>query len=138
MSQENVEIVHSAYEAIRERDFEALIPFVDPEVEIVSLLLEPEGPYRGHEGMRRFWADLFDVFPNWRPQPREIRDLGENVVLRLDVEGEGALSGFPVEQTVWQVVRFRDGRVTWTRFFRTEPDALEAVGLSEQDSHADS
>lgn len=131
MSRDHVEIAERAYEAIRQRDFDALIPMMDPEVEIVPLVLEPEGPYRGHEGMRRFFADLFDAFPDWRPQPREFRDLGEAVVIRLDVEGAGALSGVPVEQTIWQVVRFSDVRVRWTRFFRTETEALEAVGLLE-------
>jgi hypothetical protein len=39
--------------------------------------------------------------------------------------------GVEVRQTVWNVVRFRDGKATWWQFFRTEDEALEAAGLRE-------
>jgi hypothetical protein len=43
----------------------------------------------------------------------------------------GTLSGVPVEQAMWQATKFRDGKVIWWAFFRTERQALEAVGLRE-------
>jgi len=39
------------------------------------------------------------------------------------------LSGVPVEQTMWQAVKLRDGKLTWWASFRTESEALAAVGL---------
>lgn len=44
----------------------------------------------------------------------------------------GLLSGVPVEQTMWQAVRLRDGKLSWWSSFRTEAEALEAAGLSKE------
>jgi hypothetical protein len=41
----------------------------------------------------------------------------------------GTLGGVPLEQTMWQAVKFRAGKARWWAFFRTKDDALEAVGL---------
>jgi hypothetical protein len=42
-----------------------------------------------------------------------------------------------VEDEIWFVAGFRNGRVAEWRMFGAESQALEAVGLSEQDAHAD-
>ena len=42
----------------------------------------------------------------------------------------GTLGGVPVEQTMWQAVELRDGKVCWWAFFRSEPEAREAAGLT--------
>ena len=60
---------------------------------------------------------------------KEVRDLGDTVVAR--VLGTYRPRGVEVRQTVWNVVRFRDGKATWWQFFRTEDEALEAAGLEE-------
>jgi hypothetical protein len=43
-----------------------------------------------------------------------------------------------MERTMWLAVKWRDNKTVWWRAFRSEAEALEAVGLSEQDTHADS
>ena len=62
-------------------------------------------------------------------EPVEVRDLGDTVLARI--VGTYRPSGVEVRQTIWQVVRYRDGKGTWWQFFRTEAEALEAAGLSE-------
>jgi len=58
-----------------------------------------------------------------------LRDVRQRIIRKVeDVE---------VPQTMWQVIRVRDGRAAWWEIFRTEAEALEAAGLSEQDAHAD-
>ena len=37
-----------------------------------------------------------------------------------------------------QVWKVRDGKIVWHRLYEDREAALEAVGLSEQDPHADS
>ena len=41
------------------------------------------------------------------------------------------MGGVPLEQTMWQATRMRDGKVSWWGVFRTEPEAVEAAGLRE-------
>jgi SnoaL-like domain len=52
MSQQNVDVVRASFEAFRRRDLDAFLSCFDPEVEYRSLVLEVEGTYHGHEGMR--------------------------------------------------------------------------------------
>jgi hypothetical protein len=41
------------------------------------------------------------------------------------------MSGVPLEQTMWQAVDVRDGKVRWWALYRSESEALEAAGLSD-------
>jgi hypothetical protein len=41
----------------------------------------------------------------------------------------GLLGGVPVELPMWLAASLREGKVSWWSFFRTEREALEAVGL---------
>ena len=54
------------------------------------------------------------------------------------MSGEGKASEAPVDILGWSVHTLRNGRLIRVDVFGTEPEALKAVGLSEQDAHADS
>jgi hypothetical protein len=43
----------------------------------------------------------------------------------------GRVGGVPLEQTGWQAIESRAGKVSWWGTFRTEDEALEAVRLRE-------
>ena len=47
-----MDVVRATFEAFRRRDLDAFLSCFDPEVEYRSLVLEVEGTYHGHEGMR--------------------------------------------------------------------------------------
>jgi ketosteroid isomerase-like protein len=138
MSQENVELTYRAYDAFNRRDLGAFLTLMDDDVETVSRLVAMEGAYRGHDGVRRWWRSLFDAFPDWTNEVVEMRDLGDLTVTRLHLRGHGAGSDVPLDETIWQVVRWRQGKCVWWRTFFTRDEALEAVGLSEHDAPADS
>jgi ketosteroid isomerase-like protein len=133
MSQENVELAHRAYDAFNRRDLDAFLALCDPGIEFVSYLMQVEGgdPYRGHDGVRSWWARLFGVYPDFISEVEEMRDLGDRTIARIRIQGHGVESDAPMEQTVWQTAEFRNGKVVWWRFVRSEADALEAPGLSE-------
>ncbi len=131
MSQENVEVVHATFEAFQARDLDAFLGYMDPEVEYRSLVLEVEGVYHGHEGIRSWWESVLAVFPDWSPQIAEARDLGDRVVARVRAEGHGTGSGIPLERDIWHMADVRDGRLKSAAFFRTEQEALEAAALQD-------
>ena len=122
MAQSDIEVVRGSHEAFRRRDFDA---FVD--IEFSSLVLEVEGTYRGHDGIRSWWNDILAVFPDWQPQVEDAREVGGRVVLRVRAEGSGTGSGIDVDRDIWQVAEVRDGRLTAWRFFRSEDEALAAA-----------
>jgi hypothetical protein len=44
---------------------------------------------------------------------------------------DGTLGEVPLNLSMWLAARLRDGRVTWWSWYRTEQEALDAVGARE-------
>ncbi len=131
MSQENVELTRRAFQAFNDRDLDAVLAGLHHDVEAFPRLAAVEGGYRGHDGVRRWWAELLGAFPDFHVELLELRDLGEFIVLSLRLRGSGAESDTPVDAVAWHVNEFRDGKVIRWRVYTSESEALEAVGASE-------
>jgi ketosteroid isomerase-like protein len=132
MSQENVELHHRAIEAFNRRDLEAWLELADEGVEFVPLNLELEGgSYRGHAGVRRFWANYLTVFRDSTIEVDEVRDLGEITLALIRFRGHGTGSDVPFEAPVWQLVQWRRQKCVSWHSFRSEAGALEAAGVAE-------
>ena len=138
MSQENVELHYRVIDAVNRRDLDAVLTVMDDDVESVSRIVAVEGGLHGHDGFRRWWENWFDVWPDYKIEVLEVRDLGNVTVAALRALGHGAANTLPFEDTIWQASRWRRGKCIWWRNFGSQDEALEAVGLSEQDAHADS
>jgi ketosteroid isomerase-like protein len=124
-----MEIVRRGVTACLDRDLDGILAVADPDIVVRSLLTEAERAlYHGHDGVRDWFAAVFGVFPDWRPEPQPPSyEDDEAVVLALDVTATGAASGAPIDQTYWLGARVRAGKITFFGFFRTEADALDAV-----------
>jgi ketosteroid isomerase-like protein len=133
MSQENVELVYQFIDAFNRRDVESFLALCDTEVEYFSHVVELEGggPYRGHDGIRRWWASLLAISPDFRVDIEEVRDLGDITLTRWRAHGHGAGSDVPMEQTQWAVGEWRHGKAVWGRVVLSEAEALEAAGIEE-------
>ena len=140
MSQENLEIkalAHVAFDALNRGDLDGYLSLVHPEAEFTSMIAEAEGEtFRGHDGARRWWKSVRATFTEVHWDYDLVQARGDRGVAMLRIQG--TLSGIEVAQTMWQAIVLQDGKAVWWGFFRTEAEALEAVGLSEQDAHADS
>jgi ketosteroid isomerase-like protein len=133
MSEENVDVLHQAIDAFNRRDLDAFLALCDPDVEFISYLAQVEGgdPYRGHDGVQDWWERLLAVYPDFRAEIEEARDLGDRTIARARVHGRGVESDAPMDQTMWQLAEYRHGKTIGWRFFTSEADALEAAGLEE-------
>jgi ketosteroid isomerase-like protein len=127
MPEDNVGTVRSSYDAFDRRDLDAFLSVHDPGIEFRSLVLEVEGVYRGHDGLRSWWENVLDVFPDWQPQMEDARESGDRVLVRVRTEGAGTGTGIDLERHTWNVVEVHDGRITSSAFYRTEDEALEAM-----------
>ena len=85
--------------------------------------------YRGHDGIREWWGDLFAIFPDFSFEVLEVRDLDKHLVIGIQIRGRGADSGAPFEQRVWQANEWRNGAAVWWQTFDSKGAALEAVAL---------
>jgi ketosteroid isomerase-like protein len=133
MSQENVEIVRQGHETFNRRDLEAYLALHDTDEEFTPYerAVEGLGPYRGHDGVRRWWDETFETLPDFSVELHEVRDLGDLTLVHGSLRGHGAGSGASFERTYWGLFRCRDKRIVWWHAFQTEAEALEAAGLRE-------
>ena len=136
MSQENVEIVRRAMDAFNTQDRDRFLSFMDPEIEFESLV--EQKTYRGFAGMEQYRDDIDAVMDDFHTEEDRFLDAGRDRVLHLyRVVGRGAGSGVPVSRNnaiLWQL---RNGKLLKGQVYLDQREALEAVGLSEQDAHSD-
>ena len=140
MSKENVEIVRRIYALLDQGD-EAVWDLAPHEavVDFSRRLIDPV-VLRGLDQVRAWYEREGEMWEggHTRWQPEELIDAGDKVLALVRVSARGKASGVPVEAHVWAVSRFSDGKlVEWTYFGDDRAAAFEAVGLSEQDVHAD-
>ena len=129
MSRENVEVMEAVYAAISDRDLNAFLALAHPEIEFRSLIAEAEGQtFHGHEGVREWWESVI-LSLDVRPGAEAIEGFRDRGVGRLRLAGN--VAGTRVPQTMWMAWRVRGGLLIWWETFRTEDEALEAVGLRE-------
>src|SRR5687768_10657848 len=140
MSQENVELVTGYIDAWNREDMKVLFALSDPEVEFVSIFAGMEGrTYQGDGGIREYFADMRDTWTEFHRDVQRVIDAGDDrAVVFFRLRGTARASGVPVDENVTTVFELRNRRVHRMVVFRDRREALEAVGLSEQDAHADS
>ena len=131
MSQENVEVVQAAYEAIARRDREALDAILRehlaPDFEFDAVLTG--ATYKGADGLWELLDDIQDTV-GYRPEVQEAVDLDEHVLIVLRMSGRGSRSGAAVAQQGAVLVTFDGSTLVSGRSFASKADALEAVGRS--------
>jgi len=126
-----MELHFRSIEAVNQRDLDAFLTLMDEEVEVVSRIVAVEGGLHGHQGVRQWWDDWFESFPDYNVEVVGMRDLGNVTIATINAVGHGAGSALPVEDNVWLACRWRDGKCIWWQVFRAEAEALEAAGLEE-------
>ncbi len=131
--------VKRAFDAMARSDLELVLLRYDPNVEVwmrgMSGVGGPDGRYRGHEGVRTIYAEIDEVFSEWRWRISSVVDGGDRLAIRADFFGVGRGSG--VETTLndaGTAARLSArGSATWQEWFVEEngwQKALEAAGLS--------
>jgi ketosteroid isomerase-like protein len=129
-----VDIVRQAFAAFERRDAEALVGLCADDVvfEPVTARVATAGePYRGHEGMRRYVADVTRIWQELRPEPSAFYEEPGGIVVatgRVYAWGVGRVIDSPAGW-LWQV---RDGKIAYARVFETARGALEAAGIRPQ------
>jgi len=117
---------------------DALRELYDPDAIIVRGLAgwpEP-GPFVGREDVVRAFENLRGAWDSDALENVRLIDAGDRVVARSTWRGIGRGPELNMDQTV--IVTLRKRKIFLMEYFWDHTEALEAVGLSEQDAHADS
>jgi ketosteroid isomerase-like protein len=135
MSEENVQLVRRAYEALNAGDVERLIELCDQsfELDMEERVFNP-ATFRGHDGIRRFYGEVRDVWEEYRWDPEELIDAGNQVVAFLRAHGRGRGSGLEVARRVAMVWTIAGERALGLRLYVDRAAALRAAGLPGRDA----
>jgi ketosteroid isomerase-like protein len=131
MAADNVERFRRYSELLNETG-EVAVEFLDPGVEMKMFSGSPiPGPYRGHEGVRRWREDTFDVIEDWRLELDEVLTGDDPDVLVAIHRFVGRMkhTHLPANFPLAVVVRFRDGRIADFESYRERHEALDAAGI---------
>jgi hypothetical protein len=140
MSQENVELLRASLEAFRagtsESDREGMLTKIeetwDPEIELDASeapVLDIGEVYRGKDAVKRFWREWLAAWETNRFE-YELVDAGERVLMLFDLQMRGRSTGIemPFGKVAW-VLTYRGGLLVHQKFYMSQSEALEAVGL---------
>ena len=143
MSQENVEVVRRFIEALEltqtSGDWQPVLAEVDPDVQIDDLDISLDTElYRGRDRVSKWVGVWSDAWESWRVEDVQVRPVGDDRAIALFlmvVRGKG--SGIELSRRDALVCTLRAGKIAEVGYYNDQHQALEAVGLSEQDAHAD-
>lgn len=114
---EDVDTVRAIYDAFALRDIDAALPHVAEDI-----VFEPSGtarltgrtePYRGHDGVREYFADATRVWDELTLHAEDVRAARDSVV--VFGRAEGRVDGQPVRRRVVWTWRLRDGKAVSMR-----------------------
>jgi ketosteroid isomerase-like protein len=133
MSEENVEIVRTAFAAFDRGDIEAVLRLCDEDIVITQPAELPgvSAEQRGHPGV----LEAFAIWPEqWEDYRMEILRIAaapdDRVVVTTRARGRGRQSGVEVDMGFSFAFAIRDARISEMRIFAREDEARAAAGLS--------
>lgn len=108
---------------------------IDPQVVHHDVVIHSQmtnATYHGHDGMRRYFAEIDDQFEDWDASIAEIRDApGERLLALGAIHFRGRASGVESDQPVAWLFTFAGDQVTEMRTIHDHAQALEAAGLGQ-------
>ncbi len=138
MSRENIAIVRNAIDAWNREDWDVAFEAAAPGFELD--MSRAEGPVNGVFDLEQARTILVEFAQSWesiRIEPGEFIEAGEHLVVvpqTMHVRGREGIEAASRVANVWTIC---DGAVEQISMYQERKDALEAVGLSEQDPLAE-
>jgi uncharacterized protein len=126
MGSTNLERVRFGMESFNRGELEAVVDLFDADVTVH----DPERTgqtFRGHDGLRRFWAEWLENWDEYRVEPREFVEEGDEILVVGEQIGRGKISGIDLREDIFLVYRLRDGKVVEFRLFTDRGPALDSM-----------
>ena len=132
-----MEIVKASYDAYNREDWDAFYKNMAPGFELD--FSRAVGPWRGVFGLDQARRALGEFQENWesaRLETHEFIEAGDLVVVPTTQHLKGR-DGIEVAASATLVWTIRNGAIERVTMYQERQDALEDLGLSEHDAHAD-
>jgi ketosteroid isomerase-like protein len=127
-----VEVVERAVAAINARDVDAYLACCTENVELLMPFFAG-AEFVGADGIRRFFADIEDIGPDFRIEVQSVQAVGDNnnVIAFMQTSATGRASGIATGSESTNVYDLIHGKINRVRIFLDRQEALKAVGLAE-------
>jgi ketosteroid isomerase-like protein len=136
MSQEKLAVVREVVEAWNRHDLERWIGCWDAGCEWLPKLrgaVEGAQTYRGHDGLRRYWAEDEAVWRHFHLEPHRLQEAGDEVVLCCTGRARGKESGVEIDAPLAFRFRVRDGAIVRGESYLDANEAFAAAGADLPD-----
>jgi ketosteroid isomerase-like protein len=129
MSEDNVRVVRSFYDAWARDEFPGPIELMDPEIEYVNPAgaVEP-GTRHGLAAFSTAVEKVFEGWETWQMEPEKFIAVGDQVAVVVRYRGRGRGSGVEVDGRESALWTLRKGKVVRYAWFHEPADTLEAAG----------
>src|SRR5262245_12638593 len=111
MASANVETLKRGYDALNRGDLSVVLELLDPDIEWHEPAPSLEGgAHRGRDSFARFLQGWLESFNDFRIEPQQVVERGDDLVAVVHQTGTGRASGLEVEARlahVWTVVNGR-------------------------------
>jgi ketosteroid isomerase-like protein len=126
VSQHDVALLNSFYEALNAGDVDAALELCDSEVEVymppnVVAAVAP----RGHRDVGEYLRGWFDSWHVYEPEPEDFVSAGSRVVALVKLRARGKGSRFEIEEPIADVFEFDGGKISKLRLYVQRDTALE-------------
>ena len=129
------DIVRRAHDALNRGDAEALAALCasDFRLDMSDRVFNPE-VYSGHDGIRRFVAEVHEVWETFTWEPTEVKEAGDVVFALVHSVGRGRGSGLEIDRhsaILWQIP---EETLLALTFYRDPSAARKAAGVVPPES----
>jgi ketosteroid isomerase-like protein len=123
--------VQRAHDALNRGDVDALTSICDGgfRLDMSDRVLNP-ATYAGHDGIRRFYDEVCEVWESFSWEPLEITELEHGTVALIHSKGVGRGSGLELDRRAAMVWRIVADRAVSLTFYRDPARAMEAAGYA--------
>ena len=131
---DGADLIKRWLEAFNSRDAEAMIALQHPDIEFVPTTAAMEGRvYKSPEETREFLRSLELDWEVFETHPERFYEVGNRAVALGTFHARGRGSGVEIpSQRVGWLITVRDGLVYRWRTYTDAVEALEAIGMSEE------
>ena len=114
---EDIDVVKAIYAAFAARDLEGALTFIAPDCEVhlegTARLVGRTEPYRGHDGLREYFADVQRAWDELAIHANDFRAVPGSVIVMGHVTGR--IDGEPIVRAALWTWRVRDGKAVHFR-----------------------
>jgi ketosteroid isomerase-like protein len=133
MNDAPLDVARRGYACWEAGDYDGMLELATPDFEFVPAIAASVegGSIKGHDAVRRFWADLDETWETFRISADDFREAGGRVMSIGRLSAKGRSSELELDQPIYTVLWFQGDRIARMQSFLEESAARAAFEESE-------